>query len=167
MLTERQLKLKSVQYRKDILRVIKASKSGHTGGDLSCIDILNVLYNRILRVTPNTFNNPEHDYYIQSKGHCAEALFVVLADCGYFPRNDLDTLNRYDSHYIGHPTRDVNGVEQNTGALGHGLAFGVGVALVAKQDRRDYRVFTLLGDGELAEGSNWEAAMTGRPLPPG
>ena len=160
MLTERELKLKSVEYRKDILRVIKASGAGHTGGDLSSIDILNVLYNRILRVTPETFANPDHDYYVQSKGHCAEALFVVLADCGYFPRSDLDTLNHFDSHYIGHPTRKVNGVEQNTGAFGHGLAFAVGVALAGKQDRKDYRVFTLLGDGELAEGSNWEAGMT-------
>ena len=160
MLTESQLKLKSVQYRKDILRVVKASKSGHTGGDLSCIDILNVLYNRFLRVTPETFHNKDHDYYVQSKGHCAEALFVVLADCGYFPPSDLDTLNHFNSHYIGHPTRKVNGVEQNTGALGHGLAFAVGLSLAAKQDRKDYRVFTLLGDGELAEGSNWEAGMT-------
>jgi transketolase len=126
----------------------------------SCIDILNVLYNRILRVRPETFHNFDHDYYIQSKGHCAEALFVVLADCGFFPVGDLEKLNRYGSHYIGHPTRDVNGVEQNTGALGHGLAVSVGIALAAKIDRKDYRVFTLLGDGELAEGSNWETAMT-------
>src|ERR1700730_16452393 len=160
MLTERDLELKSVQYRKALLRLIKACGSGHTGGDLSCLDIINVLYNRILRVNPETFESPDHDYYIQSKGHCAEALFVVLADKGFFPKSDLDTLNQYGSHYIGHPTRDVNGVEQNTGALGHGLAVGVGMALAGKIDRRDYRVFVLSGDGELAEGSNWEAAMT-------
>jgi transketolase len=160
MLTERDLKRKSLLYRKALLRLIKASGAGHTGGDLSCIDILNVLYNRILRVRPETFHNFDHDYYIQSKGHCAEALFVVLADCGFFPAGDLEKLNRYGSRYIGHPTRDVNGVEQNTGALGHGLAVSVGIALAAKMDRKDYRVFTLLGDGELAEGSNWEAAMT-------
>jgi transketolase len=160
MLTERDLKRKSLLYRKALLRLIKASGAGHTGGDLSCIDILNVLYNRILRVRPETFHNFDHDYYIQSKGHCAEALFVVLADRGFFPANDLEKLNRYGSPYIGHPTRDVNGVEQNTGALGHGLAVSVGIALAAKMDRKDYRVFTLLGDGELAEGSNWEAAMT-------
>ncbi len=160
MLTERELRLKSVQYRQTLLRLIKSSGSGHTGGDLSCMDILNVLYNRILRVSPETFKSPDRDYYIQSKGHCAEALFVVLADRGFFPQKDLETLNRYGSHYIGHPTRDVNGVEQNTGALGHGLAVAVGIALAGKMDRKDYRVFTLLGDGELAEGSNWEAAMT-------
>jgi transketolase len=160
MLTEHELQRKSVQYRKALLRLIKACGSGHTGGDLSCLDILNVLYNRILRVSPETFHSPDRDYYIQSKGHCAEALFVVLADRGFFPEKDLETLNRYGSHYIGHPTRDVNGVEQNTGALGHGLAVAVGIALAGKMDRKDYRVFTLLGDGELAEGSNWEAAMT-------
>jgi transketolase len=159
MLTERDLELKSVQYRKDLLRLVKACGSGHTGGDLSCLDIINVLYNRILRVNPETFKSPDHDYYIQSKGHCAEALFVVLADRGFFPEKDLETLNRYGSHYIGHPTRDVNGVEQNTGALGHGLAVAAGIALAGKIDRKDYRVYTLLGDGELAEGSNWEAAM--------
>src|ERR1700737_4272125 len=120
MLTERDLELKSVQYRKALLRLIKNSGAGHTGGDLSCLDILNVLYNRILRVSPETFHSPDRDYYIQSKGHCAEALFVVLADRGFFPEKDLETLNRYGSHYIGHPTRDVNGGEQNTGALGHG-----------------------------------------------
>ena len=160
VLTERDLELKSVQYRRALLRLIKACGAGHTGGDLSCLDIINVLYNRILRVSPETFKSPDRDYYIQSKGHCAEALFVVLADRGFFPKEDLETLNRYGSHYIGHPTRDVYGVEQNTGALGHGLAVAVGIALAGKIDRKDYRVFTLLGDGELAEGSNWEAAMT-------
>jgi transketolase len=160
MLTERDLELKSVQYRKALLRLIKARGAGHTGGDLSCLDILNVLYNRILRVSPETFKSADRDYYIQSKGHCAEALFVVLADRGFFPEKDLETLNRYGSHYIGHPTRDVYGVEQNTGALGHGPAVAVGIALAGKMDRKDYRVFTLLGDGELAEGSNWEAGMT-------
>jgi transketolase len=90
-----------------------------------------------------------------------EALYVVLADKGFFPETDLETLCKYRSHYIGHPTKKVAGIEQNTGALGHGLSFSVGVALAAKMDKRDYRVFTLLGDGELPEGSNWEAALTG------
>jgi transketolase len=159
MLSELELQRKSAQYRKELLQLIKRSGSGHTGGDLSCLDILNVLYNRVLKVSPETFRSSDRDFYIQSKGHCAEALFVVLADRGFFPKKDLETLNRYGSHYIGHPTRDVNGVEQNTGALGHGLAVAGGIALAGKMDRRDYRVYTLLGDGELAEGSNWEAAM--------
>src|SRR6201988_1381039 len=160
MLSLPDLQRKSVEYRKDLLRLIKTAKAGHTGGDLSCLDILNVLYNRVLRVSPESFKSPDRDYFIQSKGHCAEALFVVLADRGFFPEKDLANLNRYGSHYIGHPTRDVYGVEQNTGALGHGLAVGVGIALAGKMDRKDFRVFTLLGDGELAEGSNWEAGMT-------
>src|ERR1700735_2454360 len=158
-MNDHELKVKAVQLRRKTLHAIYEAGAGHTGGGLSCLDILNVLYNRILRVTPETFKSPDRDYYIQSKGHCAEALFVVLADRGFFPKKDLETLNRYGSHYIGHPTRDVYGVEQNTGALGHGLAVAGGIALAGKMDRRDYRVFTLLGDGELAEGSNWEAAM--------
>jgi transketolase len=135
------------------------AKAGHTGGDLSCIDILNVLYNRVLNVSPQTFDDPGRDRYIQSKGHSVEALYVVLADRGFFPESDLQTLCQYRSHYVGHPTRKIRGIEQNTGALGHGLAFGVGVALAGKMDDAAYRVYTLLGDGELAEGSNWESMM--------
>ncbi len=155
-----ELEKKSVAYRKNILKYIYQAKAGHTGGSLSCIDILNVLYNDVLNVSPETFTSPDRDRYIQSKGHCVEALFVVLADKGFFPQDDLDNLCKYQSHYIGHPTKKVNGVEQNTGALGHGLPISVGVAISAKLDRKDYRVFTLMGDGELPEGSNWEAALT-------
>ena len=159
MLTDPELKLKSIEYRRTILRIIKQARAGHTGGDLSSIDILNVLYNAILQVSPATFGDPNHDRYVQSKGHCVEALYTVLADQGFFPSEELDTLGKYQSHFIGHPTRDVPGIEQNTGALGHGLAVAVGMALAAKLDRRSYRVFTLLGDGELDEGSNWEASL--------
>ncbi|WP_020533302.1 transketolase [Flexithrix dorotheae] len=150
---------KSVEYRKKILTYIKKANAGHTGGSLSCIDILNVLYNEVMNVSPDNFHHPDRDRYIQSKGHSVEALFVVLADQGFFPESDLETLCQYQSHYVGHPTRKVNGVEQNTGALGHGLSISAGVALAGKMDKKDYKVFTLLGDGELAEGSNWEAAM--------
>ncbi|UCD53596.1 MAG: transketolase [Phycisphaerales bacterium] len=153
------MKIKSIRYRKKLLRYIKQAGAGHTGGDLSCVDILNVLYNRILNVSPATFDDPGRDRYIQSKGHSVEALYVVLADRGFFPESDLETICRYGSHYVGHPTRKVHGVEQNTGALGHGLAFSVGVALAGKMDGATYRVYTLLGDGELAEGSNWESMM--------
>ena len=159
-MTTKELQIKSIQYRKNILKYIMGAKAGHTGGSLSCTDILNVLYNEVLNVSPANFHSPDRDRYIQSKGHCVEALFVVLADKGFFPEKDLETLCRYQSHYIGHPTRKVNGVEQNTGALGHGLPISVGVALAAKMDQRAYRTFTLLGDGELPEGSNWEAALS-------
>lgn len=156
----KELALKSVEYRRKILKYIYNAKAGHTGGSLSCVDILNVLYNCILRVDPENFNDPNRDRYIQSKGHSVEALYVVLADRGFFPESDLQTMGQYKSHYIGHPTRKINGIEQNTGALGHGLALSVGAALAAKMDRKPYRVYTLLGDGELPEGSNWEAALT-------
>jgi transketolase len=158
-MTDRELEIKSWQYRRKILRAIKHAGAGHTGGSLSCVDILNVLYNRVLRVSPATFGDPQRDRYIQSKGHSVEALFVVLADRGFFPEAELETLCQYRSHFVGHPTRKVPGVEQNTGALGHGLPIAAGVAIAGKLDAAPFRVYTLLGDGELAEGSNWEAAM--------
>lgn len=159
-MSDRELELRSNLYRQKILKYIVGANAGHTGGSLSCLDILNVLYNYVLNVDPKNFSDAERDRYIQSKGHCVEALFVVLADKGFFPESDLETLCKYKSHYIGHPTRKVHGVEQNTGALGHGLSLSVGTALAAKLDKRRFRVYTLLGDGELPEGSNWEAALT-------
>lgn len=160
-LSDADLERKAVELRKRLLEVIVNAGAGHTGGGLSCLDILNVLYNRVLRVSPETFSDPRRDRYVQSKGHSVEALYTVLADRGFFPLSDLDTVCRYRSHYVGHPTRHTNGVEMNTGALGHGLSISVGMALAAKMDRAPYRVFTLLGDGELAEGSNWEAGLAG------
>lgn len=159
-MTTKDLEQRSIIYRKKILQYITRANAGHTGGSLSCTDILNVLYNEVLNVSPDNFLSPDRDRYIQSKGHCVEALYVVLADRGFFPEDDLNTLCRYKSHYIGHPTRKVNGIEQNTGALGHGLSLAVGTALAAKLDEKPFRVFTLLGDGELPEGSNWEAALS-------
>jgi len=159
-MTDKELQLKSVFLRKNLLKYIYRAKAGHTGGSLSCTDILNVLYNRVLNVNPKNFNSPDRDRYIQSKGHCVEALFVTLADCGFFPESDLKTLCQYKSHYIGHPTKKVNGVEQNTGALGHGLPICVGEAIAAKLDHKTHRIFTLMGDGELPEGSNWEAFLS-------
>ena len=158
-MTDHELELKSIQLRRSLLRHIYHAGAGHTGGSLSCVDILNVLYNRILRVSPETFGDPHHDRYVQSKGHSVEALYVVLAERGFFPESELETLCRYQSPFVGHPTRKVPGIEMNTGALGHGLSISVGMALAGKLDAAPYRVFTLLGDGELAEGSNWEAAM--------
>ena len=155
-----ELELKSIQYRRRILSIIKKANAGHTAGSLSCIDILNVLYNHVMNVSPENFSNPDRDRYIHSKGHSVEALYVVLADKAFYPSEALDTLSQYQSHFVGHPTRKVNGVEQNTGALGHGLSVAVGMALGAKKDGRSYRVYTTLGDGELTEGSVWEASMS-------
>jgi len=160
MMNLQQLTQKSVHYRRTILRIIKQANAGHTGGSLSCIDIINVLYNRIMNITPENFTSSHRDHYIQSKGHSVEALYTVLADKGFYPESELETLDQYQSHFVGHPTRKVNGVEHNTGALGHGLSVAVGISLGLKQDGQDNRVFTLLGDGELAEGSSWEALMS-------
>ncbi|KPL78719.1 transketolase [Ornatilinea apprima] len=151
---------KSIQYRKRTLKAIKTANAGHTGGDLSCLDILNVLYNHVMNISPDNMQSPDRDRFIQSKGHSVEALYVVLSDKGFFPDSALDTICQYQSDFIGHPTRKIPGVEQNTGALGHGLSVAVGLALAAKMDERAYRVFTLMGDGELTEGSLWEASMS-------
>jgi len=158
-MTDHELQLKAVALRRAMLQIIVNAGAGHTGGGLSCLDILNVLYNRVLNVSPQTFTSPTRDRYVQSKGHCVEALYAVLADRGFFPASDLDTVCHYQSHYVGHPTRHIPGVEMNTGALGHGLPICIGMALAGKMDSAAYRVFTLLGDGELAEGSNWEGGL--------
>lgn len=159
-MTTKELKQKSIHYRKNILKYILGANAGHTGGSLSSTDILNVLYNEVMNVSPDNFSSPDRDRYVQSKGHCVEALYVVLADKGFFPESDLETMCKYKSHYIGHPTKKVKGVEQNTGALGHGLPICTGMAIAAKMDKKNYKVFTLMGDGELPEGSNWEAALS-------
>ncbi len=154
------LQLKSIEYRKTILEIIYNSGAGHTAGSLSCIDILNVLYNNILDINPSNFNSIDRNHYIQSKGHSVEALYTVLCDKGFFTRKELNTLNNFNSHFIGHPTRKIQGIEHNTGALGHGLSVAVGMAIGLKLDKKPYKIFTLLGDGELSEGSIWEGLMS-------
>ena len=154
------LESKSILHRRLILKIIYTARAGHTGGSLSCVDILNVLYNHIMNVSPQNFSQVSRDHYIHSKGHSVEALYAVLADKGFFPFELLDSVEKYASDFIGHPTRRVPGVEQNTGALGHGLSVSVGMALAAKKDGRRDRVFTILGDGELTEGSVWEASAS-------
>jgi transketolase len=159
VLSDHDLILKSVRLRRKLLEAIFEAGAGHTGGGLSCLDILNVLYNRVLNVSPETFSSLHRDRYVQSKGHSVEALYTVLADRGFFPESELKTICHYQSYFVGHPTRKIPGIEMNTGALGHGLPICIGMAIAAKMDSAPYRVFTLLGDGELAEGSNWEAAL--------
>src|SRR5215471_19881633 len=114
-MTDRELQLKSVHLRKKTLEAIFEAGAGHTGGGLSCLDILNVLYNRVLNISPETFSSPTRDRYVQSKGHSVEALYVVLADRGFFPEAELKTLCQYQSPFVGHPTKAVPGCEQNTG----------------------------------------------------
>lgn len=155
------LKRKAYELRKDVVEMIYRAKTGHIGGDLSVMEILVDLYYKQMDVTPENFANGDHDHFVMSKGHSVEALYAVLADRGFFPKEDLKTFATFGSKYIGHPTNKVNGIEMNTGSLGHGLGVGVGMALAGKMNDKNYRVYVVMGDGELAEGSVWEAAMAG------
>ncbi|MGB8455423.1 MAG: transketolase [Anaerocolumna sp.] len=155
------LTVKAFELRKDILDMIYRGKCGHIGGDFSVTDILVTLYYRQMNVSPELVNNPNRDRFILSKGHSVEALYAVLADRGFFPKEDLLTYSMYQSKYIGHPNNKVNGIEMNSGSLGHGLSVSVGMAIAGRMDQASYRVYTVMGDGELAEGSVWEGAMAG------
>jgi len=153
----RRLQRQAIQQRRMILNMVYHAQAGHTGGSLSCVDILTVLYQHVMDIRPENFARQERDHYIHSKGHAVEALYAALATRGFFPPQALENIERCGSDWIGHPTRKVPGIEHNTGALGHGLAFAVGLALAGQQNGGAGRVFTLMGDGELAEGSIWEA----------
>ncbi|WP_217428584.1 transketolase [Microlunatus speluncae] len=146
--------------RRRVVEMIAAAGAGHIGGDFSVTDILTVLFNGVLRIDPARPDQPERDHVILSKGHCAAALYATLASCGYFSPAELPTFMAPLSPLNGHPNRvKVPGVETNTGPLGHGLPVGVGTALGTRLAGRDSRTFVVLGDGELQEGSNWEAMM--------
>src|SRR4051794_6266379 len=147
--------------RLDVVSMVDSAQLGHIGGDLSVTDILVTLFGAVLNVDPEAPDRPDRDRFILSKGHCAGALYATLARCGFFPREELQTFMAPLSMLNGHPNRNkVPGVETNTGPLGHGFPVAVGCALAAKLRGLDYRTFVVLGDGELQEGSNWEAAMT-------
>lgn len=148
------------QIRLADLDTVYRSGAGHIGGEMSAIDILTTLYFHTLRVDPNKPDWPTRDRFILSKGHTACALYSTLAQRGFIEKTQLETFLQPYSHLNGHPNRNkVPGVETNTGALGHGLPIGVGMAIAAQISGEDWRVFVLCGDGELQEGSNWEAAM--------
>lgn len=148
--------------RRDSLRMVHRAGAGHPGGDLSSADILVALYFGALRVDPRDPRAPGRDRFIMSKGHCSAALYATLALRGFFPREDLDEFMQPLSRFSGHPNRcEVPGVEANTGPLGHGLPIAVGAALAAAMDGAPWRTYVLTGDGELQEGSNWEALMAG------
>lgn len=155
----KELKKIAIERRMDLLQMIYEAKTGHTGGSLSSVDILVVLYYEVMRINPADPKWEDRDRFILSKGHSVEGYYVVLADKGFFPKEELKTFSRFQSRLIGHPTVKVPGIEMNTGALGHGLSAAVGIALAGKMDEKDYRVYVLMGDGEQAEGSIWEAAM--------
>ncbi len=153
------LRKKAIELRKELLQMIHRANSGHTGGSLSCLDILIALYYGVMRYDPSNPKWADRDRLILSKGHSVEALYVVLADVGFIERDELLTYCKYGSRLTGHPTTKVPGVEINTGSLGHGLAVGVGMAIAGKIDKKQYKVYVLMGDGELDEGSVWEAAQ--------
>jgi transketolase len=142
------------------LQMVHRSRLGHPGGDLSAADILAVLFSRVLQVDPTHPLAPGRDRFVMSKGHCSAALYATMAEAGFFPRDELASYMGPLSRLNGHPDRNkLPGVEANTGPLGHGLPVSVGMALAAKMDHASWRTFVLTGDGELQEGSNWEAAM--------
>ncbi|MCD6461711.1 MAG: transketolase, partial [Thermoplasmata archaeon] len=148
--------------RQHIVRMIYKAGSGHPGGSLSAIDILTALYFHAMKHDPGNPRWEERDRFVLSKGHAAPALYAVLAESGYFPVEELDTLRRLGSRLQGHPDmHKTPGVEVSTGSLGQGLSVAIGMALAAKLDRRLYRIYCLVGDGELQEGAVWEAFMSG------
>lgn len=153
------LEKKAVELRKRTFQLVYEGKTGHTGSDLSCADILTALYFQVLNVDAKNPENPNRDRYIQSKGHAVEILWTTLAAKGFIDEAELKTFSQFKSRLIGHPNNQVDGIEMNTGSLGHGLAVSTGIALAGKMDQKNYKTYTLMGDGELAEGSVWEAAM--------
>ncbi len=156
-----ELERKARAVRRRIINLNANSPAGgHTGADLSQVEVLTALYFRLLDCAPDRLNDPDRDIYIQSKGHGVGGYYCVLAEAGYFPEAWLETYQHSDSKLPGHPVRQKTpGIELNTGALGHGLPVAVGLALAAKRSNSPRKVYALTGDGELAEGSNWEAAL--------
>ena len=155
-----ELKLIAANVRKHILTGVHAAASGHPGGSLSIADVLTLLYFEVMNASPETAKSPDRDRFVLSKGHCAPALYGVLAERGYFPKEDIATLRKTGSYLQGHPDmKGVPGVDMSSGSLGQGISAANGMALAGKIDKSDYRVYTILGDGELEEGQVWEAAM--------
>ncbi len=151
------LAVRAYEIRQDVVDIIVCGGGGHIGGDMSCVEILLTLYRR-MNVDPSRPDDPDRDRFVLSKGHCVETLYAVLADRGFLKLETVKAeFSRFGSEYIGHPHNTLPGIEMNSGSLGHGLSVCVGMALAGRMDGRSYRVYTLMGDGELAEGSVWEA----------
>ena len=148
------------EVRKGIVTAVHSAKAGHPGGSLSCADLMTFLYFEEMNIDPKDPKKADRDRFVLSKGHCAPALYSALAQRGYFPVEDLKTLRKLGSHLQGHPCmQHTPGVDMSSGSLGQGISVAVGMALSAKLSNDSYRVYTLLGDGEIAEGQVWEAAM--------
>jgi transketolase len=155
-----QLKKKTISLRKDILVMLAEAGSGHTGGSLSTVEILTVLYYRKMNISPGKHKLRERDKFILSKGHGCPALYAVLADLGFFPKEEIMTLRKLGSRLQGHPQKGLPGLEISSGSLGQGLSVAAGMAIADRMDGIDARVYCLMGDGETNEGQVWEAAMT-------
>ncbi|MDO5337321.1 MAG: transketolase [Eubacteriales bacterium] len=159
---ERNLKALAYKLRRDTVDLVCAGKAGHIGGDMSVMEILVELYFHQMNIRPENMDDPNRDLFVLSKGHSVEAYYSVLAEKGFFPKEQLHReFSKFGSKFIGHPNNKLPGIEMNSGSLGHGLPVCVGMAKAGKMDGRSYRVYTVMGDGELAEGSVWEAAMAG------
>ena len=159
-MNELQLKKTANEVRKGIVASVHSAKAGHPGGSLSCADILTYLYFVEMNVDPQNPQDENRDRFVLSKGHAAPALYAVLAEKGFFPKEDLTTLRKIGSYLQGHPDmKRVPGVDMSTGSLGQGISAAVGMAMAARLQKKDFRTYTILGDGEIQEGQVWEAAM--------
>jgi transketolase len=159
-MTTKELTLLAEKNRKRLVEVVYRAKAGHIGGDLSCLNVMTALYFDVMKnLNPQEPKAQDRDRFVLSKGHCVEALYVTLEAKGFLKPEVLDTLGKFGSILSGHPTIEVPGIEVNSGALGHGLSIGVGMALAAKMDKNDWKTYVLMGDGEQGEGSIYEAAM--------
>ncbi|MDD4970102.1 MAG: transketolase [Paludibacter sp.] len=159
--TIKELQLQAEKIRRKVVEIIYASKGGHIGGSLSSVDIETALYFHIMNIDPKNPNRENRDRFILSKGHSVEALYSVLAAKGFIDQSLLETYGQFNSKLAGHPTKKTPGIELNSGALGHGLSVGIGMAMAAKMDQKTYKTYVLMGDGEQGEGSIYEAAMSG------
>lgn len=161
-MTITELQKKACDIRADVVTLIHKAGCGHIGGDMSEVEALVALYYKHLNCSPENAADPDRDRFVLSKGHSVETLYCILADRGYFDKAELmETYSAYGSRFIGHPNNKIPGIEMNSGSLGHGLSVAVGMAKAGKMDGRDYHVYAVLGDGELAEGSVWEGVMAG------
>lgn len=158
----KELKKLAYKLRQDVVDMIVNGKGGHIGGDMSVMDTLVTLYFKEMNISVDNFNTKDHDHFIMSKGHSVEALYAVLAEKGFFPiERVLKEFSQFGSMLIGHPNNKLPGIEMNSGALGHGLPVAVGMAIAERMNKSKNRVYVVMGDGELAEGSVWEGAMSG------
>ncbi|PWJ48757.1 transketolase [Faecalicatena contorta] len=155
------LKALAYELRENVIDMIVEGKGGHIGGDMSVMEVLTEIYFNQMNISPENVNDPDRDRFVMSKGHSVEAYYAVLAAKGFFDIKDaIAQFSKFGSKFIGHPNNKIPGIEMNSGSLGHGLPVSVGMALAGKMDDRDYRVYTVMGDGELAEGSVWEGVMS-------